>query len=361
MGFLDFLGSLRRLTDDERFSLEFFQHDEAFEDIKKYVKQKRIQFESISAGFTFLEDNDYLYITTTDTTLEPLVTKMNGQLKHWFEHRWFNQFKEKAYELIPRLLARTIIGLEPLKRALTLQMVAPPLFHILLVNDEGLGAHHFFSGIEQLIENRTCCIGTELEDSNLFAQYDQGMMMVDEFESIKRPIKQALLPIMDNGIVDQEVGVKISRIKILAACHPLGGRFSRTYESLRRQLPVEPALVHRFDLIFINRVTDIVTRGGKIIRDFEPAKPADKEFVKAYLNYAQTIQPILPNSFDEDFIDYVEYLQQKFEHAPKPITERMIDTMKKLMIASARLELREVVEAKDFQRAREIIENSLTV
>ncbi|HLD13010.1 MAG TPA: hypothetical protein VJB87_05485, partial [Candidatus Nanoarchaeia archaeon] len=187
MGFLDLLGSLRRLTDDERFCLEFFQHDEAYEDIKKYVKQHRIQFESVSAGFTLLEDNDYLYISTSDQTLEPIVQRMNNQLKQWFEHRWFNQFKEQAYEIVPRFMARTIIGLEPLKKALALLITAPELFHILLVNDEGLGAHHFFSAIEQLTENRTCCIGTELEDATLFTQYDKGIMMVDEFENVKRP------------------------------------------------------------------------------------------------------------------------------------------------------------------------------
>ncbi|MDO8556544.1 MAG: hypothetical protein Q7R96_05230 [Nanoarchaeota archaeon] len=361
MGFLEWIGSWRRLTDDERFCLAFFHNDEEYETIKQLVRQHRLLFESIKAGFTFFEEDDYMYARTSEPALQPLTDRMNIELKHRFEHEWFHQFKNNAYELLPRLIARNIVGLDDVKKSITLQLFSKDPLHLLLVNDQGLEAHHFFTSIEALTDNRNCCIGMELNDSNVFTMYDQGIVMIDQFEAVKRPVKQLLLPIMDHGIADEGPEARPARVRILAATLPIGGRFSRTYENLKRQIPVDPVLLHRFDLLFINRLSDVAARGAKLVPGFDHLKPADREFIKAYIHHARQIEVKMSDTYEDELIEYLGYLQSKYTRSPKEVTERVLDTLRKLAKASARLELRDVVETRDIQRAKELVESSLAV
>ncbi|MEK6813025.1 MAG: hypothetical protein AABX86_02845 [Nanoarchaeota archaeon] len=361
MGLFDWLGKLRRLSDDERFCLEFFQHDEDYDLIRQYVKQNRIYFESVKAGFSFFEENDYLSTRTGEPALQPLVDRMNIALRQQFEHEWFHRFKDYAYETLPRLLARNIVGLDDVKKTLALQLFSKELLHILLVNDEGLDAHYFFEGMEALAEKVNCSIGMELTDTNTFALYDEGIVMIEGFEGVKRPIKQTLLPVMDHGIVDEEAGAKAARVRILAAAQPMGRRFSRTYENLKRQVPVDPALLHRFDLLFINRLSDVATRGAKLVVGFDHLKLADREFLRAYVKHAFHLDVLMPPEYEEHLADFLQYLQSKYTRGPKEVNERMIDGIKKLAKASARMELRTLVERRDLLRAEELVESSLRI
>ncbi len=361
MGLLEWIGSWRRLTDDERFCLEFFHNDEEYETIKHLVKQHKLLFESVKAGFSFFEEDDYMYVRASDPQLQPLIERINYQLKQRFEHEWFHRFKRQAYETLPRLLARSIVGLDYVKKALALQLLAKEPFHILLVNDQGLEAHHFFTTIEALLDNRNCCIGMELNDSSIFTQYDQGLVMIDQFEAVKRPVKQLLLSVMDHGIVDEEAGARSARVRILAATTPTGGRFSRTYENLKHQIPVDPVLMHRFDLVYINRLSDVAARGAKLVPGFNGLKPADRDFIKAYLQHAMRVDVKMSDAYEDELIDYLGYLQTKYSRSPKEVTERVLETLRTLTKASARLELRETVEPQDLQRAKEIVEDSLAI
>ncbi len=361
MGLFDWLGKLRRLSDDERFCLEFFHHDEQYDEIKQHVKQGRIYFESVKAGFSFLEENDYLYARTGEPALQELADRMNAALKQQFEHEWFHKFKDQAYETIPRMLARNIVGLDDVKKALALQLFSKEILHILLVNDEGLDAHYFFNNMEALASRANCCIGSELTDTSVFTMYDQGLVMIDSFDGLKRVVKHILLPVMDHGIVDEEAGVRAARVRILAAAQPMGRRFSRTYENLKRQVPVDPALVHRFDLLFVNRLSDIATRGAKIVAGFDNLKLADRDFLKAYVQHAMNLDVLMSPEYDEHLVDFMEYLATKYTRGPKEVNERILDSIKKLAKASARMELRTNVERRDVMRAEEIVESSLRI
>ena len=361
MGLFDWLGKLRRLSDDERFCLEFFHHDEQYDLIKQCVKQGKIYFESVKAGFSFLDENDYLYVRTSEPALQELADRMNAALKQQFEHEWFHKFKDQAYETIPRLLARNVVGLDDVKKALALQLFSKELLHILLVNDEGLDAHYFFGSMEALANKANCCIGSELSDTSVFTMFDQGIVMIDAFDGVKRAVKQVLLPVMDHGIVDEEAGVRAARVRILAAAKPMGGRFSRTYENLKRQVPVDPALIHRFDLLFINRLSDVATRGAKLVAGFDNLKLADREFLKSYIQHALHLDVLMSPEYDEHLVDFMEYLWTKYTRGPKEANERVLDAIKKLAKASARMELRTTVERRDVMRAEEIVEFSLRI
>jgi len=183
-----------------------------------------------------------------------------------------------------------------------------------------------------------------------------------------------------------------SRCALLGAANPKFGRFDR-YEPIAKQINMPPALLSRFDLIFIltdepsvNRdtaiaehilkahyagelstrrknivnsgiSTDDITKAMEIIR---PVLEAEK--LRKYIAYTKrNIFPIIQDDARKHLIDFYLGLRKQGEapDSPVPVTARQLEALIRLAEASARVRLSNVITTDDTSRIIRIVMASL--
>ncbi|MDO8508785.1 MAG: LAGLIDADG family homing endonuclease [Nanoarchaeota archaeon] len=159
---------------------------------------------------------------------------------------------------------------------------------------------------------------------------------------------------------------------VLAAGNPKLGRFD-PYTPIPQQIDISPALLSRFDVIFIirdlpNKVQDeaiashvLQEHTQEVIRDI--VKP---KLMRKYVAYAkQKIKPKLTEEAINEIKNfYVKLRNQSIksdsEIKPIPITARQLEGIIRLAEAHAKLHLRKTVTAKDAQTAIDLLKTSLS-
>jgi len=196
-----------------------------------------------------------------------------------------------------------------------------------------------------------------------------GLAAIDELNLMKRVDRANLYSAMDKGFVGYDkIGghLKVdAKISVLAGANPVGGKFNRTLEKIRRQLPFDPALLQRFHLMFFIRPPDVARFGQitrKIVKDEKvKVREEDIEFVKDYIKYCESIIVNFPKEFENNVTEFVEYIKRREYRYLVEISPRLVIGLIRLIKASARMELRENVEQRDLDRAKEILKESLRV
>ena len=159
---------------------------------------------------------------------------------------------------------------------------------------------------------------------------------------------------------------------VLAAGNPKLGRFD-PYTPIPQQIDISPALLSRFDVIFIirdlpNKTQDeaiashvLEEHKQEVIRDvIEP------KLFRKYIAYAkQKIKPKLTNEAVEEIKEfYVKLRNQSIKSdsdiKPIPITARQLEGIVRLAEAHAKLHLKDKVTSNDARRAIELLKTSLS-
>ena len=199
--------------------------------------------------------------------------------------------------------------------------------------------------------------------------------------------------VLHNTISVAKAGVMAtlkSRCSLLAAANPKLGRFDK-YEPIAPQINLTPALMSRFDLIFVLTDDPDTKRDSAIAQhilksnyagelstqiawnpeisqdDIDNAltviKPAiDPELLRKYVAYARkNIFPTLSDEAKEYFLKYYVGLRMQGQdtNKPVPVTARQLEALIRLGEASARLRLSEKVTIGDAQRVVKILEGCL--
>ncbi len=199
--------------------------------------------------------------------------------------------------------------------------------------------------------------------------------------------------VLHNTISVAKAGVMAtlkSRCSLLAAANPKLGRFDK-YEPIAPQINLTPALMSRFDLIFVltddpdskrdsaiaqhilksNYAGELATQiewNPEITQeDIDNAlvviKPAiDPELLRKYVAYARkNIFPTLTDEAKEYFLNYYVSLrtQGQDSNKPVPVTARQLEALIRLGEASARLRLSPKVTLEDARRVVKILEACL--
>ncbi len=174
-----------------------------------------------------------------------------------------------------------------------------------------------------------------------------------------------------------------SRCALLGAANPKYGRFDR-YEGIAQQINMPPALMSRFDLIFVMLDTPNEEMDSKIARHIlkshfagelsEQRKklpgstitmedvqsqmetilpPIDPEIMRKYVAYSRKrIFPVMSEDARKHLIDFYLDLRKMGEgkDAPVPVTARQLEALVRLAEASARLRLSNSVTLDDAKR-----------
>lgn len=254
--------------------------------------------------------------------------------------------------------------------------------HILIVGDPGIGKSQMLKYVSKLAPRSVYTSGKGTSGAGLTAAAvrdelggwsleagalvlgDQGNVCVDELDKMRSEDRSALHEALEQQTVSiAKAGIMATlntRCSVLAAANPKFGRFDR-YKTVADQIELPAPILSRFDLTFVVEDKPNVENDRKLAQhilkthqystvDYE----IEPELLRKYIAYARrNVNPTLSEGAVkvlEDF--YVEVRGGAVEEdAPVPITARQLEAIIRLAEASAKLQLKEEVEAEDARRA----------
>ena len=199
---------------------------------------------------------------------------------------------------------------------------------------------------------------------------DQGVTCVDELDKLRPEDRSALHEVMEQGTVTiSKAGINATlnaRTSLLAAMNPIAGLYN-PYNSFSENVNLPPALLSRFDLIFIMRDAVAEEEDRKLARhvitlrdkgDYPVAPPVDPQTLKKYLMLCKRINPRISEAVKSKLEEFYVILRR---HASAEggisATPRTLDSLIRLSQARARLLMREEVQEDDAQAAISLMEH----
>lgn len=329
---------------------------------------------------------DKLYkIKTSDgevvITAETKLQAMSGATFDWVE----------AKNLAVGNLVSTIgtnMRLKPIEEIEILTENLPEYVYDLTVEPS-----HAFVGNGFMIHNTAAAVkddfgeGRWTLEAGALVLADKGLACVDELDKMSDQDTSSLHEAMESQRISiAKAGISAtlqSRCSLLAAANPKMGRFDMS-ERLVKQIDLPPALLSRFDLIFImtdkpnqKRDSDITNhilmahRRGEvrglsqdeettldreaIMNETSVIAPIyDEDIIRKYVSYAKkNCNPVMSetalNMIRNDYLN-IRHMGEK-EDASVPITARQLEAYVRLSEASARSRLSNIVEEQDAAKA----------
>ena len=332
------------------------------------------------------------------------------------------------YNKIIYSIAPSIYGYEEVKEAMALQLfsgIAKTLpdgarirgdIHVLLVGDPGVAKSQLLRYGVKLAPRGIYTSGKSSTSAGLTATAvkdefgdgrwtleagalvlaDMGLACVDELDKMEADDRSSMHEAMEQQTISiAKAGIMAtlkSRCALLGAANPKFGRFDR-YEPIAKQINMPPALLSRFDLIFIltdepsvNRDTAIaqhilkahyagelsvrrhnVLNSGisqeaitKAMEVIQPVIQAEK--LRKYIAYTKrNIFPIIQDDAKKQLIEFYLGLRKQGEdpNSPVPVTARQLEALIRLAEASARVRLSNTISTDDTARVIRIVMASL--
>jgi replicative DNA helicase Mcm len=210
----------------------------------------------------------------------------------------------------------------------------------------------------------------------------KGLCCIDEIDKVDGAALSSLHTALEKQRLEfNKAGIDASlrcETSILAAGNPENGHFIEEYKVLD-QLNMGSTLRSRFDLLFTlrdepDREKDTaksthtqkmrqlagLVENGDAPDDAAMLEPAvDIDTLRAWVAYArENVHPVIE---DDSMIDEVaEWFATQRNDAGNQVNLRIVDGINRLAEASARVRLSETVNRQDVERARRIVEQSLT-
>jgi len=332
------------------------------------------------------------------------------------------------YKKIIASIAPSIYGYEEVKEALALQLMSgvPKNLpdgarirgdvHVLLVGDPGIAKSQLLRYIRKLAPRGIYTSGRSSSAAGLTAAAvrdefgdgrwtleagalvlaDQGIAAVDEMDKMRPEDRSAIHEAMEQQTVSiAKAGIMAtlkSRCSLLGAANPKYGRFD-PYEGIAQQIKMAPALLSRFDLIFVLKDEPDIGRDSAIAShilgahhagelhahrtnvpgsgvthaDVEGAMTIIKpeimpDLLRKYIAYAKRgVYPIMESNAMDRLIEFYLGLRRQGEDrdSPVPVTARQLEALVRLCEASARLRLSDEATIEDAERVIRVVESCL--
>jgi replicative DNA helicase Mcm len=303
-------------------------------------------------------------------------------------------------------IAHSVYGYERIKEAILLQLLGGVKklksdggstrgdIHLLLVGDPGVAKSvilkftstiapkgRYVSGKAATAAGLTAAVvkdeflkGWSLEAGAMVLS-NKGTVCVDEIEKMDEHDRST----MHEAMEQQSVTISKANIHatlraettVLAAGNPKLGRFD-PYTPIPNQIDISPALLSRFDIIFVIRDLPNKTQDEAVASHVleehqqDPIRDViEPKLLRKYIAYAkQKIKPRLTAEAVEEIKDfYVKLRNQTIasdsEIKPIPITARQLEGIIRLSEAHAKLRLSEEVRREDTKKAIELLKTSL--
>lgn len=357
-----------------------------------------LQTGSISTRFDLaIEANNMIPLEETFEDLE-VTEEEERQIKELAADP--NVFKRLAKSISP-----SVYGYDRVKEALALQLFSGVRkmrsdggktrgdIHILLVGDPGVAKSvtlKFISGIaaKGRYVSGKAATGAGLTASVVKDEFlkgwsleagamvlsNKGLVCIDEIEKMNEQDRST----MHEAMEQQTVTISKANIQatlraetsVLAAGNPKLGRFD-PFTPIPQQIDISPALLSRFDVIFIlrdlpNKSQDeaiashvLEEHKQEVVRDV-----IERTLLRKYVSYSKRLKPKLSEeAADEIKTFYVTLRNQSVrtdsDIKPIPITARQLEAIIRLSEACARVRLSDTVTREDSRRAIKLLKDSL--
>ncbi len=222
---------------------------------------------------------------------------------------------------------------------------------------------------------------------------DKGLACIDELDKMTDQDRSSLHEAMESQKISvAKAGITATlqcRCSMLAAANPMYGRFDID-EPIPKQIDLPPALISRFDLIFVmsdvpekNKDTQIsehilkthqrgqarmVPEGEEIegvdvkgiLENTSKIKPYYSiDILRKYVAYSKRLYPIMTEDAKKIIEDSYLRIRNNSKGGGVSITARQLEAFIRLSEASAKMRLSKTVEDVDANRAVDLVEKTL--
>ena len=211
--------------------------------------------------------------------------------------------------------------------------------------------------------------GTMIPKAGFFPQHTGHPCIIDEIDKMKRDDHNSCLEVMEQQTTSQAKagtggGLTLpTKCPLLIAGNPKNGKFNSKYPTVMDNFDMETPFVSRFDILWLliddnNPETDKLIR--KFIRSYQSRKQEymTVEELQRYFVYIRSLDATVP----DEFMDKIDELHTKMRPlniaSGVPIGWRQYHGLYRLLTASAKANLRSVVNDKDFEIVENIIKES---
>ncbi|KUK43862.1 MAG: Minichromosome maintenance protein MCM [Methanothrix harundinacea] len=288
-------------------------------------------------------------------------------------------------------VAPSVSGYPHLKEAIAIQLAGSPVelrpgnhqirgdIHLLLVGDPGIAKSQHLLAASKLSPRGRFVSGGGASGPGLTAAATRdkeegswrleagalvlasgGLASIDELDKMRDDDRGSLHEAMEQQTTTiSKAGINArlpTRCSILAAANPKHGRFDK-YDSIPRQINLPPALLSRFDLIFVMS-DDPNEEKDRELADFILSEeegtfkpPIDPDLLTKYFIYSKSICPKLTDTAQKILADYYVEMRKGAKPGLIPVTPRQLEALKRLAKGSARLRLSVEVGEEDAKRA----------
>jgi len=323
---------------------------------------------------------------------------------------------DEPFETLVGAIAPKVYGYEHIKESIILQLFGGVRatypdgsadrgsVHVLILGDPGVAKSKLLRAADALAPRSTFASGKGTSAAGLTAgvvsddfggeRYslkagamvtaNDGVACIDELDKVDEETRSSLHTALEQQIVEVDKIMSASmpaRTSLLAAGNPKYGRFD-PHEPIAEQITLGPALLSRFDLMYMIRdeveqetdeeITDhIIDSNQEAIRsthhgDNEEAglidPDVDADVLRAYIAFArQHIHPTIEDTAVKALLreNFTGLREMGAGDAPIPVTFRKLEAVLRLAQASARVRLSETVEKVDVERAQRLVGKSL--
>ena len=373
---------LRNLSEKEQEDLNKIKDlnllsEKELETLEKLMKQRKAEIKWKSLGLSFF---------TRDENKVPVIfggDELNNKINSGILGKKFHLFSEKVWDVLPKLIAPEIVGMDDAKKMATLQLFSKERFHILLLGDPGTGKTEILRAASEFapissfglgsgtsgVGLSVTVIGKEVHPG-LLPMADNGVCCIDELNLMKDGDRASLYNAMEKGFVAYDKGGHHyqfdARIRVLATANPKGDEFvGDCVDDFKKSLPFDPALLSRFHVVFFvrkPRIEEFIAIAEKLVEGTSKSiKEQDIEFIKNYIKLAEKIDVEFNPQFKNEIKIFAGDIRIHEDELLISVTPRVVVGIMRLALASARMELRKKVEKEDLRRAIEVFEASLKV
>jgi replicative DNA helicase Mcm len=203
---------------------------------------------------------------------------------------------------------------------------------------------------------------------------NKGMVCIDEIEKMTEQDRSTMHEAMEQQTVTIAKANIQARLRaettVLAAGNPKLGRFNPS-TPIPQQIDISPALLSRFDVIFImrdmpNKTQDeaiashvLEEHKQEVIRDI-----IEPKLFRKYISYAKRFKPKLSEAASDEIKSFYVHLRNQSiksdaDIKPIPVTARQLEGIIRLSEACAKLRLSNEVTRDDAKKAIDLLKVSL--
>jgi len=384
-GILNFMLLLRPFSKPEKEALDAVLPDlpkNSRTAVKKLVKQykARIARKQMPYSAKITSARHHLVLEAYGEESKEEIAHLNTILIDAIQARITEEFSKNAWEKLQKIFAPHLIGYDDIKKGIMLQIFSKEPVHVLLIGDTGTGKTDVLRAVEEIAPISAFGLGSGTSSTGLtvtvrgkevkkgiLSLADKGIALIDELNLMKPEDRAGLYNAMEKGFITFDKGgyhFKFdARCAVLASANPKGGNFKGdTAAQTKALMPFEPALISRFHLIYIIRkrtMEQFMKIADSVLVHKESANKTDAEFLKKYIEKAKSIDVYFGESYNATITDFVMKAKKGEGRLAIEITPRFVVGLKRMIEASARIDLRSRVEKKDVIRAIDAVSYAL--